>query len=47
MKNKINIIQTWTLSGPNYWSLRPCIQMIVDIGILEEKPTNKINGFYK
>ena len=47
MKNKINIIQTRTLSGPNYWSLRPCIQMILDIGTLEERPTNKIDGFYK
>jgi len=47
MKNKINIIQTRILSGPNYWSLRPCIQMILDIGTLEEKPTNKIEGFYK
>ena len=47
MKNKINIIQTRILSGPNYWSLRPCIQMILDIGTLEEKPTNKIDGFYK
>ena len=47
MKNKINIIQTRTLSGPNYWSLRPCIQMILDIGILEKNPTNKIDGFYK
>lgn len=34
------------LSGPNYWSLRPCIQMRLDIQDLEEKPTNKITGFY-
>ena len=34
------------LSGPNYWSLRPCIQMRLDIEELEDKPTNKISGFY-
>lgn len=34
------------LSGPNYWSLRPCIQMRLDIKDLEDKPTNKISGFY-
>ena len=35
-----------TLSGPNYWTSRPCIQLVLDIGGLEEKPTNKIRGFY-
>ena len=43
----MKIIQFRILSGPNYWSLRPCIQMLLDIGELEEKPTNKISGFYK
>lgn len=47
MSNKMKIIQFRTLSGPNYWSLRPCIQMLLDISDLEEKPTNKIRGFYK
>ena len=35
-----------TLSGPNYWTRRPCIQLVLDIGELEETPTNKIRGFY-
>ena len=35
-----------TLSGPNYWTSRSCIQMVLDIGELEERPTNKIRGFY-
>lgn len=35
------------LSGPNYWSLRPCIQMRLDIGQLEEKPTSKLDQFYE
>ncbi|MBT5362624.1 MAG: cyanophycin synthetase [Candidatus Marinimicrobia bacterium] len=42
---KIEGIQV--LSGPNYWSLRPCIQMRLDIGLLEEKPTNKLDQFYE
>ena len=47
MSNKMKILQFRKLSGPNYWSLRPCIQMLLDIGDLEELPTNKISGFYK
>jgi cyanophycin synthetase len=40
---KIEHIQV--LSGPNCWSTRPCIQMRLNIGELEELPTNKIDGF--
>ena len=47
MSNKMKILQFRKLSGPNYWSLRPCIQMLLDIGKLEELPTNKIKGFNK
>ena len=42
----MNIREIKILSGPNYWTRRPCIQMVLDIGELEEKPTNKIRGFY-
>ena len=42
---KIEKIQV--LSGPNYWSLRPCIQMRLNIGELEKKPTNKLDQFYE
>ncbi len=47
MKDKMKILQFRTLSGPNYWSLRPCVQMLLDIGELEELPTNKIDGFHE
>ena len=47
MSNKMKILQFRKLSGPNYWSLRPCIQMLLDIGDLEELPTNMIDGFYE
>ena len=40
---KIENIQV--LSGPNYWSTRSCIQMRLNIGELEERPTDKIEGF--
>ncbi len=42
---KINRINT--LNGPNYWSIRrhKLIVMELDLQELEEKPTNKINGF--
>jgi len=43
MNNKMKILQFRKLSGPNYWSLRPCIQMLLDIGELEDLPTNKID----
>jgi len=42
----VKIREIRTLSGPNYWTIRPCIQMVLDIGELEERPTNKIRGFY-
>ena len=37
------------LRGPNYWSIRrtKLIQMRLDLEELEEKPTNKIEGFSK
>ena len=47
MSDKMKIMQFRILSGPNYWSLRPCIQMLLDIDELEEQPTNKIKGFHK
>lgn len=35
------------LRGPNYWSIRRknLIQMTLNLGELEEKPTNRIEGF--
>jgi cyanophycin synthetase len=33
--------------GPNIWARMPVILMVVDIGELEELPSNKIPGFYE
>jgi len=44
----MEILEIRTLRGPNYWSgyWKKLIIMRLDIGDYEEKPTNKIDGFY-
>ena len=44
-KPDLKIIQTQVLRGPNYWSYEPSIRMLVDLGSLEEWPSNQIPGF--
>ncbi|HEU4920778.1 MAG TPA: cyanophycin synthetase [Candidatus Limnocylindrales bacterium] len=41
----LRIIETRVLRGPNYWAREPVIRMVVDLGTLEEFPSNKIPGF--
>jgi cyanophycin synthetase len=33
------------LRGPNYWAREPVIRMVVDLGVLEDFPSNLIPGF--
>jgi cyanophycin synthetase len=48
MKKKDIIIRDiHTLRGPNIWTYRPVLEAWVDIGELEEFPSNKIPGFYE
>ncbi len=44
----MEILEIRTLRGPNYWSgyWKKLIIMRLDIGDYEEKPSNKIKGFY-
>jgi cyanophycin synthetase len=42
---QITIRQTKVLRGPNVWARVPVIHLIVDIGELEERPSNVIPGF--
>jgi cyanophycin synthetase len=35
------------LRGPNIWTYRPVIEAIVDIGALEDCPSNTLPGFYE
>src|SRR5439155_20707984 len=41
----LRIVETRILRGPNYWSRAPVIRMVVDLGVLEQFPSNTIPGF--
>jgi len=43
----MQIVEIKILRGPNFWSVRRpnLIQMKLDLEELEQKPTNKIEGF--
>jgi cyanophycin synthetase len=43
----IEVRSTTVYRGPNLWARMPVILMVVDIGELEDRPTNKIPGFYE
>ncbi len=39
------IVETRVYRGPNVWSYAPCIHLVVDLGSLEDHPSNTIPGF--
>ncbi|MGH2464798.1 MAG: cyanophycin synthetase family protein, partial [Candidatus Limnocylindrales bacterium] len=41
----MTIVETRILRGPNYWAREPVVRMLVDLGSLEEFPSNTIPGF--
>ena len=43
----MKIVELKALRGPNYWSIRrgKLIQMKLDLEEMEQRPTNKIEGF--
>lgn len=41
----LKIVQTQVYRGPNYYSYEPCIRMLVDLGALEDWPSDRIRGF--
>ena len=43
----IEIRRTRIYRGPNIWTRMPAILLEVDIGGLEERPSNMIPGFYE
>lgn len=48
MNNKtIEIINVMSLRGPNIWTYRPALEAWVDIGDLEDSPSNTIPGLYE
>src|SRR4029453_714315 len=44
-KADLKIVETQVFRGPNYWSYEPCIRLLVDLGSLEEWPSNTLPGF--
>jgi cyanophycin synthetase len=43
----LEILATTVYRGPNVWARMPCILVELEIGELEDRPTNKIPGFYE
>jgi cyanophycin synthetase len=41
----LKILETRVYRGPNYWSYEPTIKLLVDLGVLEDFPSNTIKGF--
>src|SRR6476661_8478557 len=39
------IIETRVYRGANIWSYEKAIHLVVDLGVLEEWPTDRIHGF--
>ena len=47
MNKKIEFLNLLPLRGPNIWTYRPVLEAWVDIGDLEDSPSNTIPGFYE
>src|SRR4051812_25496915 len=41
----IEILAARVMRGPSRWSRRPMIRLLVDLGALEQFPSNEIPGF--
>ena len=41
----LRIVETRILRGPNYWAREPVVRMLVDLGVLEQFPSNTIPNF--
>lgn len=46
-KKSIELLRVTHLRGPNIWTYRPVIEAWVDIGVLEDHPSNTIPEFYE
>lgn len=44
-KRSIEILRTLELRGPNIWTYVPALEVWIDIGALEDSPSNTIPGF--
>ena len=43
----MKFLKVMSLKGPNIWTYRPVLEAWVDIGALEDSPSNTIPGFYE
>jgi cyanophycin synthetase len=41
----LRILETRVLRGPSYWAREPVVRLLVDLGVLEQYPSNAIPGF--
>ncbi len=46
-KKDLAVLRVTHLRGPNIWTYRPVIEAVVDIGALEDAPSNLIPGLYE
>jgi cyanophycin synthetase len=46
-KKDIKFLEIRHLNGPNIWTCRPVLEAVVDIGELEDFPSDTIPGFYE
>jgi cyanophycin synthetase len=42
---RVEVLERRVYRGPNYWSYDPAIRFVVDLGDLEQHPTNTLPGF--
>ena len=47
INKNIEILRVTHLRGPNIWTYRPVIEAWIDIGELEDYPSNTLPGFYE
>ena len=45
MQPDLKVLSTRVYRGPNYWSYDPAVHLQVDLGVLEDYPTNLLPGF--
>jgi len=43
----MEFLKILSLRGPNIWTYRPVMEVWLDIGVLEDSPSNTIPGFYE
>ena len=43
----LRILETRILRGPNYWAREPVVRMLVDLGVLEEYPSQQDPGLHR